>query len=120
MHAVIPIEMKAELGITRPMSSSYAVRWDKREDLCVSADFGWIGEGPDGIWTRRHIEAALMHDEEIQEIVAHWRCSSDRELRREDVEQLSGWYVTAWLTMLSAQNREELRRMKKGREEHGS
>lgn len=111
--------MMAELGITEPMADSYAVRWDKREDLPEPIDLGWIGEGPDGIWARHHVEAALVEDVQIQDTVTTWRCASERQLRRDDVAVMSNWELAAWGTMLSAHNREELRRMKR-REEDGA
>ncbi len=110
-------EMMSELGITEPMSDSFAARWDKRDDLADSADYGWVGEGPDGIWSKRHPDAVLAQDDGIQDIVTEFRCTTDRQIRRGELELLSAWEVTAWLTMLSAQNRSQLRRVRSKEED---
>jgi hypothetical protein len=62
----------------------------------------------------------LAEDEQIYDVVNDWRVCNERNLRRAEAERLSNWYLTAWLTMLAAANREELRQMKKGREDHGA
>jgi hypothetical protein len=86
----------------------FAARWDKRADFKPSdrVDLGWIGEDEEGIWTRRHPEAAILDDPAVLAFMTVWFSCSDREIRPRDVERCSAWFIRAWGIALSAQARE--------------
>jgi hypothetical protein len=107
----------SQLGVIEPMSAPFAVSWDRIAQRNEVVDFepidlGWIGEDAEGIWSKRHIEAALAEDQQAQEILTVWNGTTDRALRRDDLGDLSAWEVDAWRAMLAAHDRERVRRGK--------
>lgn len=103
-------------GLLEP-GARLADRWDPRDDLAEPIDCDWIGEDRDGIWLRRHPEAALVEDEALWAPVDRWRLGV-REVHREDLATLSAWEMEALIVLVAADQREQSRRMRSAR--HGS
>ena len=101
-------------GLLEP-GAQWADRWDPRDELREPIDCGWIGEDREGIWIRRHPEAALVDDEVLWAPLDAWRLGQ-RELTPEVVERSSNWQVEAQVIMVAADQREQVRRMKGARD----
>lgn len=87
---------------------------DKREFRGDPSDFGWIGEDDNGIWLKRHPEAALTEHPELWWVVHRWSLGQ-HEVTREDTEGLSNHEMEQLATMASAHGRE----LKRRTERHG-
>lgn len=104
--------LEPEDGLLEP-GAQWADRWDPRDELSEPIDCGWIGEDREGIWVRRHPEAALAEDEALWAPVDRWRLGV-RQVERSDLETLSAWEMEALIVMHAADQREQTRRMKGG------
>ena len=103
-----------EDGLLEP-GARWADRWDPREELRDPIDCGWIGEDREGIWVRRHPEAALAEDEALWAPADRWRLGQ-REVTAEVLEQSSSWQIEALVVMAAADAREQSRRLKGARD----
>ena len=61
----------------------------------------------------------LNQDPELWDIVDRFRCGVTKDLTHQEFDELSAWQIEAWLVMRGANNREELREMKRSRPDHG-
>lgn len=110
--------LEPEDGLLEP-GAQWADRWDPRDELREPIDCGWIGEDREGIWIRRHPEAALVDDETLWAPLDAWRLGQ-RELTPEVVSRSSNWQVEAQVIMVAADQREQVRRMKGARRGEGT
>ena len=85
---------------------------DRREDFEGEIDCGWIGETRDGIWLRRHPEAALVERPALWWTVQQWALGR-HELR----DGLSNNETEQLASMAGAHGREQERRYSRGNEE---
>lgn len=99
-------EVQAGFGLLGPAEKEFAHRWDKRKSA-DDCDFDWVGEDCNGIWLCVHPEAAFYTDEQLWGVVNEWRMTSDRRTFVGNNKGRSHWWITAWLTMYSAQSRKE-------------
>ena len=76
-------------------------------------------EDPKGIDVRNHPRVLLNQDPELWAIVDRFRCGVKKELSHDEFDSFSAWQVEAWIVMLAASNREELREMKRSRPSDG-
>jgi len=109
--------LEPEDGLLEP-GAQWADRWDPRDEYSEPIDCGWIGEDAQGIWTRRHPEAALAEDESLWPMVDEWRLGQ-RELSAAKVERASNFEIEALVVMIAADQREQMRRMKGARHGEG-
>lgn len=105
------LELEDGDGLLEP-GERWVDRWDPREDLVDELDLGWLGEDREGVWLRRHPDAAVVEDESLWWAVGEWQLGH-RELSAADREALSHWQVEALLTMMAADAREQRRQMRR-------
>lgn len=108
--------LEPEDGLLEP-GARWVDRYDPRDDLAEPIDCGWIGEDRDGIWLRRHPEAALAEDEVLWDPVDRWRLGA-REVGKDDQDRLSHWQMEALIVLAAADQREQQRRMRAHRGAH--
>ena len=55
----------------------------------------------------------LSEDPELWDVVDRFRCNVQKELTHDEFDRLSAWQIEAWVIMLCASNREEMRQIEK-------
>lgn len=98
-----------------PMTSSFAQRWDKRDDWTPrqECDEGWIGEDVNGIWSKIHPLTAFSQMPEVWDTVTEFQMGQTK-LTTRDFHTKSAFEYACKLAMKCAQQREESRQMKRG------
>lgn len=105
------------LSVGEIMPSSYAIRWDKRDEFTPSDrdDCEWIGEDAQGVWMRRNPVVALSMHPRLIGIMADWHAGAC-EMSRDDLRRMSAYEIDATSVMLAARARAEMRAAKQSRE----
>ncbi|MEQ8278326.1 MAG: hypothetical protein RMA76_38140 [Deltaproteobacteria bacterium] len=110
--------MAEAFGYFEPAPMPLADRWDGIEHEDEEArksfkrvDHDWIGEDADGVWIRRHPEAALLERPHLWAPVFAYG-AGQIELTPEDYETLSAFEYDAKLILLAAFRRQEKRELK--------
>ena len=99
------IEGASELGqLGVPMSSPFAKRWDKRDDV-VSCDYDAIGEDSKGIWCTAHPQALYLENPDLWWSVERF-AAGDCDMLPGDWDELSAFEFEAKLAMVRAKQRE--------------
>tara|TARA_B100000678_G_scaffold242666_1_gene213971 strand:+ start:267 stop:653 length:387 start_codon:yes stop_codon:yes gene_type:complete len=70
-------------------------------------------EDPKGVEVRNHPGVMLSEDPELWDVVDRFRCNVQKELTHDEFDRLSAWQIEAWVVMLCASNREEMRQIEK-------
>lgn len=96
-----------ETGHLDAMPSPFAARWDPSPAKASTApiDLGWIGEDADGIWLKRHPEAALLEHPEIWDVYHTARVQP--EMAPGDADRLSAFEFDCKVAFISAYQRRE-------------
>lgn len=103
-----------ETGHLEPMQSPFAARWDPSPSKAPAdpIDLGWIGEDADGIWLKRHPEAALLDHPELWDVYHAARVQP--EMQPGDADRLSAFEFDCKVTFIAAYQRREAANRKRG------
>ena len=76
-------------------------------------------EDPQGLEVRQNPYYMLLDDPDLWDITDRFRCNVRKELTHAEFDRLSAWEIEAWVTMLSANAREEQRQIENMRAGNG-
>lgn len=82
----------------------FATRYDRR-DRFLASDFGFVGEGPEGIWIKIDPAVALSKFPRLYPIAASWHVGYGREMTHQDLDQVANLTWEGWRVMTDTLNR---------------